>query len=175
MGLDMTHGAWRSSYSGFDEYRRHLADVADLGDLGMIWGKYSDRLPREVLDGDWSGVGADEIEEMGDPLLFLLCHSDCDGTIQPAQAVPLADRLEELLPRISDMKPYVLTLREHLRDLVWKVGYLDVDESVRDHLLEIENDMPDDRPRVPTYREMTTQLVNGLRSAAALEEPVVFH
>jgi hypothetical protein len=31
----------------------------------------------------------------------LLAHSDCNGDIFPAQAGPLANRLEELLPEIA--------------------------------------------------------------------------
>ncbi len=37
-----------------------------------------------------------------DPLHVLLAHSDCDGEIKWQDCGPLADRLQEILPSLSD-------------------------------------------------------------------------
>lgn len=46
--------------------------------------------------GEWD-------ETPHDPLIVLFAHADHDGVIHPAQAVPLADSLESLLPRLRDV------------------------------------------------------------------------
>ena len=51
------------------------------------------------LDRGLGGCGWAKTPE--DALLVLLAHSPDDGEIWPAQAEPLANRLEELLPAIS--------------------------------------------------------------------------
>lgn len=105
MGLDTSHGAWHGAYSAFTRWRHAVAEAAgylvrkvDWGDRGMLpmdtvlidWG----HVPEGALYGKWA-------ETPADPLLVLIAHSDCEGEILPAQAGPLADRLEELLPKLS--------------------------------------------------------------------------
>lgn len=98
MGLDCSHGAWHGAYSSFSRWRNAVAEAAgyslETGDHltypALDWGS----LPHATLEGIWQ-------ETPEDPLLVLLAHSDCDGDIFPAQAGPLADRLEELLPEIA--------------------------------------------------------------------------
>jgi hypothetical protein len=41
----------------------------------------------DVVDGTWN-------KPPKDPILILLCHSDCSGSIAPDDAALLADRLE---------------------------------------------------------------------------------
>jgi hypothetical protein len=98
MGLDCSHGAWHGAYSSFSRWRNAVAEAAgyslETGDHltypALDWGS----LPHATLEGIWE-------ETPEDPLLVLLAHSDCNGDIFPAQAGPLADRLEELLPEIA--------------------------------------------------------------------------
>jgi hypothetical protein len=37
-----------------------------------------------------------------DPICYLLNHSDCDGSISYKHALPLAKRLQEIKPKMSD-------------------------------------------------------------------------
>src|SRR5689334_20148589 len=58
----------------------------------LEWHRYH---PEQERQGDWD-------ETPHDPLIVLFAHSDCDGVIRPAQAEPLADALEALLPKVDD-------------------------------------------------------------------------
>jgi hypothetical protein len=108
MGLDTSHDCWRGAYSAFTRWRNQIAVVAGY--------RLMDSLPEERAQGyfgqypmiEWSGV--EERNFAGewhrtppDPLLVLIVHSDCDGVIHPAQAKPLADRLEGLLPKLKEL------------------------------------------------------------------------
>ena len=100
MGLDTTHNAWHGSYMRFSKWRNEVAEIA--GYSIVPFGRY--RIPQPLLDwgkytesnsmGEWA-------ETPADPLIVLLVHSDCDGLIMPQQALPLADALEALLPRME--------------------------------------------------------------------------
>ena len=98
MGLDTTHDCWHGAYSAFTRWRNKLAEVAGYAfykagdppiyDQPLIdWG----HITTENSYGQWANTPPD-------PLIVLIAHSDCEGEIYPAQAGPLADRLEELLP-----------------------------------------------------------------------------
>lgn len=105
MGLDTTHEAWHGAYSAFTRWRNQVARTAGYevakvtydgtgygSDTVLIdWG----HITQTQIDGEWDATPAD-------PLLVLIAHSDCDGVIHPAQAGPLADRLEELLPLLPE-------------------------------------------------------------------------
>lgn len=100
MGLDTSHNAWHGPYSAFTYWREAIAKAAgyrvarlegDLYNTTLIdWG----HITEANLRGEWA-------ETPADPLIVLIAHSDCDGVIHPAQAGPLADRLEELEPLID--------------------------------------------------------------------------
>lgn len=98
MGLDTTHDCWHGAYSAFSRWRNKLAEVAGYSFhkedyfevVSVDWGHLQGN-----LYGEWD-------ETPADPLLVLIAHSDCEGNIYPAQAKPLADRLEELLPLLPD-------------------------------------------------------------------------
>ena len=99
MGLDTTHDCWHGAYSAFSRWRNQLASVAGYGffkdadgfESALVdWGHLQGN-----LQGDWD-------ETPTDPLLVLIAHSDCDGYIYPQQAMPLADRLEELIPLLPE-------------------------------------------------------------------------
>ena len=105
MGLDTSHDCWHGAYSAFSRWRNKLADVAGYAvakvDWGDNWG------PRDTVLIDWGHIQQKNYDgewdvTPTDPLMVLIAHSDCDGWIHPAQAGPLVDRLEELLPLLPD-------------------------------------------------------------------------
>ena len=132
MGLDTTHGCWHGAYSAFNRFRRAVA--ASLGaDWDVCHGrKYAgetgeiNRWPEHwtttrVRDALLDHYSIDE----NDPILVLLAHSDCDGTIGPFEAGLLADRLEELEDKIeweayhgSTVKGFIEGLRQARTDWV---------------------------------------------------------
>ena len=102
MGLDTTHGAWHGAYSAFNRWRDTMAQVAGLpltGEPGMRSTEHPyinwDAITEDNIYGKWETTPEE-------PLIVLIAHSDCDGAIYPQQATPLADRLEELLPKIQE-------------------------------------------------------------------------
>lgn len=116
MGLDTSHDAWHGAYSSFGAWRREVAIAAGLieEDQTLFPKQYYD--PENMRDSplDWEklnlmtdceGVWHEEPE---DPIWYLINHSDCDGVIQFAHLLPLADRLEKLVPLV-DMKDYHYT------------------------------------------------------------------
>lgn len=105
MGLDTSHDCWHGAYSAFTRWRHHIARAAgyyvrpvkwsdnyEIESILLEWHRYH---PEKELQGDWD-------ETPHDPLIVLFAHSDCDGVIRPAQAVPLADALEALLPKLEN-------------------------------------------------------------------------
>lgn len=100
MGLDTTHNCWHGAYSAFNRWRNHVAQAAGYAVEGrnvlIDWGHVTEA----NLQGDWKQIphGLDG----PDPLIILIAHSDCDGTIRTEHAGPLAERLEDLLPKIQD-------------------------------------------------------------------------
>lgn len=110
MGLDTSHGCWHGAYSAFTRWRHKIAEVAGYavwpvkfnGDIAhdtimLDWGRLSRDNPGHLL-GEWNTVP-------DDPLVYLFMHQDCEGVIHPAQGIPLADRLEELLPLLDEDAP----------------------------------------------------------------------
>ena len=106
MGLDTSHGCWHGAYSAFTRWRNTLAEVAGYA----LWRvEYDDRVVRDTIMIDWGRLSRDNPDHLlgewkttpDDPLIYLFMHQDCEGVIHPAQAAPLADRLEELLPLIE--------------------------------------------------------------------------
>ena len=94
MGLDTSYDCWHGAYSAFHRWRTRIAEVSGYAS------KWPDGLEIDdaedgaaVADGTWKKLP-------NDPILVLLCHSDCDGQIAPEHAGPLADRLEGLLPNL---------------------------------------------------------------------------
>lgn len=136
MGLDTSHECWHGAYSEFTRWRHKIAQVAGykfekcppphqyMDQVVIDWDQYTDA----NLHGIWE-------KTPDDPLIVLIAHSDCDGEIFPAQAVPLADRLESLLPLLTG----------------------------------------DGGGHIGDYVTKTRAFIDGLRKAAAANEPVDFH
>ena len=112
MGLSTTHGAWDGAYSSFALWRSCIAKAAGyaayaahidswFGGVRDVEEATEHTLDQDELsDANRAGVWTDAPD---DPLVILLAHSDSGGSIFPDHAIPLASRLEELLPRISDI------------------------------------------------------------------------
>lgn len=86
MGLDTTHDCWHGPYSSFHRWRVAVAKSIGI-DLDAMEGFKDGGAPWTPFDSD--------------PIVKLLLHSDCDGSIAVADCGPLADRLTELLPAID--------------------------------------------------------------------------
>ncbi len=112
MGLYVSHECWTGAYSAFSRWRDELARAAGYSfhapsEAEKIEGFYRpypdirwDLFEAKNYQGEWDLSSHPGI----DPLLFLIVHSDCDGLIHPAQAAPLAGRLEEILPLLDESK-----------------------------------------------------------------------
>jgi len=103
MGLDTTHDCWHGAYSAFSRWRNHLAEAAGY----TLVTERTDFFTHEQPNIDWAAIvdsnyAGEWDATPADPLVVLIAHSDCDGVIHPAQAEPLADRLEELLPKLDE-------------------------------------------------------------------------
>ena len=103
MGLDVSHDCWYGAYGAFNRWRDKLAEVAGY----QIAKVETEHGLREQVLIDWghateAQLAGEWAETPADPLLILIVHYDSDGVIRLAQAGPLADRLEELLPLMPD-------------------------------------------------------------------------
>lgn len=174
MGLDTSHDCWQGAYSAFMRWRKALASVIglDLDKMGGYTnaedaGDWSDvRIGvtaemadlRAVLADAEQSDRADAVAEIQaeierrfpiDPLVTLLLHSDCDGSIEVADLLPLANRLEELLPKLEEY---------------------DAANEPAGHLAAVN-------PHRHAYgvAGAARRFAAGLRLAASLGEPVEFH
>ena len=110
MGLDTSHDAWHGAYGSFGKWRHEIAVAAgfikedeSLFPKGLFDNGYKESpLDWEKLDaltdcfGNW-------FEEPEDPIWYLLNHSDCEGVIRHEHTLPLAKRLQELVPLVDQM------------------------------------------------------------------------
>lgn len=108
MGLDTSHNAWHGAYGSFARWRNLVARAAGFAlaeqPIDDAYPAYKTEQPDVDWDqfepGNYQGEWAETPDE---PLFALIAHSDCDGVIHPAQGKALADRLEQLLPRIAEL------------------------------------------------------------------------
>jgi len=103
MGLDTSHDCWHGAYSAFDRWRNIIAKAAGY----EIWPVKEGLRERDTIILHWGAITMDNVmgvweKTPDDPIVVILVHSDCEGVIHPAQATPLADRLQEILPNIED-------------------------------------------------------------------------
>ncbi len=100
MGLDVSHGCWSGAYSSFARFRQYVAEAAGIP-LDLMEGFY--RPPpdsQSTLDLAWVRVSKhlplrwDAWES--DPIVKLLHHSDCDGSLNVEDLRPIARRLRDL-------------------------------------------------------------------------------
>lgn len=136
MGLDTTHDCWHGAYSAFHRWRIEIARVEGIP-LELMAGYYSDdsmlNLHRlaNVLANSPFDMFANTLDGLHrilpiswdllkpDILYVLLHHSDCEGELPADVCGPLADRLEELLPRLSgDFGGHVGDIREKTQKFI---------------------------------------------------------
>lgn len=103
MGLDTSHDCWHGAYSAFSRWRNALATAAGYELERVVYNGVPYDQPKRInwealtdanFQGEWERTPED-------PLVVLFAHSDCDGAIHPREAKVLADRLEELLPKLE--------------------------------------------------------------------------
>lgn len=107
MGLAITHGCWRGPYSYFGEFREALARMLGYESLEAYWAVTL--APPSSAFGIWGKFAP------GDPIDYLLCHSDCDGYMEPEHCAVLADRLVQLLPSMTEWRDEMHRLISGLR------------------------------------------------------------
>lgn len=105
MGLDTTHDCFHGAYSAFSRWRNAVAEAAGYMVAPVKWPSLGYEAESVLID--WGHIVdknyAGEWDEMpSDPLIILIAHSDCDGKILPEHAGPLADRLEAILPLMTE-------------------------------------------------------------------------
>ena len=91
MGLTVSHGCFSNPYSLFHWWRCAIAAAGGIP-LERMEGFMSEEEGETIA---WSCLDPDVLH-------ILLSHSDCDGFIAAKDCGPLADRLEEILPLLSD-------------------------------------------------------------------------
>lgn len=106
MGLCTTHNAWQGSYGSFSKWRKDIAVAAGLikpeDELypSMAAGKVSP-INWEFWDSQTDYYGKWK-KDPDDVIWVLIAHSDCEGHIKKRFLLPLADRLEALVPVVDD-------------------------------------------------------------------------
>lgn len=110
MGLSTTHGCWDGPYSAFMRWRKALAQAAGLPPLELMDG-FCREAPFTKWYPNFLGNPLADIETRlpikweclkPDPLIELLDHSDCDGSLPWRSCKAIADRLDALIPSLSD-------------------------------------------------------------------------
>lgn len=115
MGLDTSHDCWHGPYSAFMRWRERLVRLAwggygeQGGQRGNLW-NYPGYHGQQYHKQDQTSPEPLKYPE-NDPLVTLICHSDCDGEIAPELCGPLADRLQEIM----DAKMPARALYDELR------------------------------------------------------------
>jgi hypothetical protein len=152
MGLDTTHDAFHGGYGSYLILREALMHAAG-------YRQTKDYPPTFEWDGDpdfdlpenkeiWDSARFGEIDNWPfDPVLFLWAHEDCEGVIRPVIAGQIADRIEDLLPKIHDAT------------LIFAPAWAD----------------PQREPAGRTTTTMAKQFMDGLREASRAGEEVEFH
>lgn len=117
MGLDVSHDCWSGGYTGFNHWRNILTELAGFtviwppgwyDDAELVSNNFDFRVAYPLVLIDWGHLETEdhlrgEWEETPyDPMIVLIVHYDSDGIIAPQQADPLADRLEGLLPLMTE-------------------------------------------------------------------------
>lgn len=110
MGLYVTHDCFRGGYSRFHHFRQCVAKV--VGVPLLLMEGFFDREEWMVCAGETLAhkkLMENRLESLpvswkaweDDPIALFLHHSDCDGEISWEDAVPIAERLEQIAPHIE--------------------------------------------------------------------------
>lgn len=113
MGLTVTHNAYNGPYSSFNDWRRMMAKLAGLPPLDFMEGFYTPiddkslirkatlfnhkiELSDKLIELDKQlPIKWDALKER--PILTLLQHSDCEGSINWRLCKDIADELSDIL------------------------------------------------------------------------------
>jgi len=106
MGLDTSHGAFNGSYMAFDLLRDAICAACGDGSYPphsqdfMI--QYFTEHAEDPDPEFWYWEGDDYSKESHPGLYALLCHSDCDGEIDPDTCEKIADEMVPLVDKIEE-------------------------------------------------------------------------
>lgn len=101
----ISHGCWDEGSGGYSEFLRWRALLSRAAGLGTEMAELGE-FTREIPRLDYDNLTEDNVvgvwqKPAKDALIVLLAHSDEEGTITPADAGSVADRLEELIPALA--------------------------------------------------------------------------
>lgn len=157
MGLDCSHNAWHGAYSAFMRWREKIAEVAGLPPLELMEGFYSPLMTGRP------------------PTLY---HGM--NTLNPAfgpDSRPYLAGLDDRLPiKWESLKPNALHELLYHSDCDGEIA-ADRCGPIADELERLIPLLPDAEAggHIGRWREKTQQFVDGLRAAAAANEPLGFH
>lgn len=97
MGLDFSHCDARWTYFGFSRFRAKLAK-----EIGIVLEEMRGFIPMDLTPEQKENWQQRDWDEVDDPIVNLLDHSDCDGMFTPGQCRIVAPRLRELVASWSD-------------------------------------------------------------------------
>ena len=89
----MAFMCWRQTialHAGYCVWKVETTDMGMMDTIILDWG----HLPEGYLHGEWLDLPAD-------PLVALFVHADDEGYLLPQHCIPIADRLQELLPALA--------------------------------------------------------------------------
>lgn len=115
MGLDFNNSKAHWAYSGFNRFREKLANEIGicLPLMEGFWSTHKDSMSTVELTKKILGTAIfDEFywlpkeplkwDKIKDPIVDLLYHSDCDGSLSAEQCGKIAPRLRELIADWND-------------------------------------------------------------------------
>ena len=120
MGLWFSHGKASWGYTGFYFFRKKLAEeIGIVLDLTEGFQRNLDVMEKELKDSDseWYSLYPKQSniftrvsikkfplkwDNINDPIVFLINHSDCDGYIECSRLPSIASRLRELVSEWDD-------------------------------------------------------------------------
>lgn len=95
MGLGFSHGGAHWSYSSFNEFRQRVCQSVGIN-LYEIRGFFTKAERKEGFETqNWPEKRP--WEEIDDPIVPLMNHSDCDGVMTPEECAQVAPRLREIV------------------------------------------------------------------------------
>lgn len=126
MGLTISHDCYQGSCTSFNYYRAELQKALGMPPLKLMEGYYN---PRNVFETVEAGISQPNAAQKalfdaipfnwealeGDPILELMLHSDCEGSIPWENCLNIADTMEYLLQKLPGIgefgSPHTLTVQ----------------------------------------------------------------